>query len=141
MDQFISEHFAHLTAGQQDGLRKLMSLMGLEAVTQLLAQGPDAVNERLEAFSNYENALLEHIQQGLASSQAAPPHEGLRPRTLKLSVDTFLGKEGENLLLWIRAIELAMDATLLIDEQQSSALSSQSWAVAPENGLSRADPL
>ncbi|KAE9347094.1 hypothetical protein PR003_g7102 [Phytophthora rubi] len=44
-----------------------MPLLGSEGVAHLASQGPDAINVRLEAFSSYEFALLEHIQQRMSA--------------------------------------------------------------------------
>ncbi|GMF41103.1 unnamed protein product [Phytophthora fragariaefolia] len=56
---------------QQDAFKKLVYLLGPDGVSHLVLQGMDAVNVRLEAFSSYENALLEHLQQKMTAVTAS----------------------------------------------------------------------
>ncbi|KAF1793207.1 hypothetical protein GQ600_14889 [Phytophthora cactorum] len=86
---------ANLAQAEQDALNKLMSLLGPEGVTRLASQGPDAANVRLESFSRYENALLEHVQERMSAATAAASatREGSpRPKPLLVSVKTFEGR-------------------------------------------------
>ncbi|CEG40026.1 uncharacterized protein PHALS_10249 [Plasmopara halstedii] len=71
----------------QDGLNKLMPLLGPEGVQILAAQGPEAIGERLEAFSSHENALLEHLQQ----TQMMQTSFGGRAREWALTCGTSVG--------------------------------------------------
>ncbi|CEG37733.1 uncharacterized protein PHALS_05788 [Plasmopara halstedii] len=108
----------------QDGLNKLMSLLGPE---HLVAQGPEAIGARLEEFSNYENALLERLQQKMSASFASmtPPSvtdNFPRPKPLMVSVKVFEGKDGEIFPLWVREIEMAIASAMHQTERQRVVL-------------------
>ena len=46
------------------------------------------------------------------------PDEETKPRPLRVDVIHLSGKEGENLTLWIREIEMAMRSSLISVEHQ-----------------------
>ena len=49
------------------------------------------------------------------------PDEEARPRPLRVEVKKYSGKEGENIILWIRETEMAMRSGLIkLDHQQVS---------------------
>ena len=50
------------------------------------------------------------------------PDEEAKPRPLKVDVEHFSGKEGENLILWIREIEMAMRSGLISVKHQRVSL-------------------
>ncbi|KAI9979807.1 hypothetical protein PInf_027848 [Phytophthora infestans] len=117
--------FANLPPAQQDALTKLMSLLGPEGGAYLASQGPEAVTARLESFSRYENALLEHVQEKMSAATAAASmtrEESMRLKPLMVSVKTFEGKDGENTFFWTREVEMVMGSALIQSEHQRVAL-------------------
>ncbi|CEG48558.1 Retrotransposon gag domain [Plasmopara halstedii] len=116
----------------QDGLKKLMSLLGPEGMQHLTAQSPEAIGARLEAVSNYENALLEQLQQKMPASFASvtppsvtPPSvtdDFPRSKPLMVSVQVLMGKDGEIILLWMREVEMVIASAIIQTEQQRVAL-------------------
>ncbi|POM67015.1 Gag protein [Phytophthora palmivora] len=106
--------FPHLTDSQFESVRKMVGIFGGDALRSLAAATPAEQVERIEAFDTYERGLIAHVQ-GLQTPAAEM--KIAQPKPLKLKVNPYEGKEGENLHFWVREVELAMDAALISAER------------------------
>ena len=140
-----------LSEAQKVALDKLAASLGPEYVEFLVAQGPDVLNARLESFLQYEATLLGQVQDQVASAMptrfVAVPDQEAKPRPLKVDVKSYSGKEGENLILWIREVEMAMTSGLIsLDQQQVSLAISKldgrarEWALTCNTSVALAFP-
>ena len=77
-------------------LVKLTALLGTDEINLLAAQGPDVLSARIDAFMQYEMALIGQVQDQLASAMptryvsVADDESKIRP--LVVSVETYEGK-------------------------------------------------
>ncbi|POM80114.1 Gag protein [Phytophthora palmivora] len=103
--------FPHLTDSQFESARKMVGIFGGDALRSLAAATPAEQVERIEA---YERGLIAHVQGPQAPVAEMKPAQ---PKPLRLKVNPYEGKEGENLHFWVREVELAMDAALISTER------------------------
>uniref|UniRef100_A0AAV1VHB8 Retrotransposon gag domain-containing protein n=1 Tax=Peronospora matthiolae TaxID=2874970 RepID=A0AAV1VHB8_9STRA len=75
------------------------------------------------------------------------PDEEARPRPLSVEVKNYSGKEGENLILWIRKIEMAMRSGLITHDPQQVSLAiskldgrAREWALTCSTSVDIAFP-
>ncbi|POM69876.1 Gag protein [Phytophthora palmivora] len=106
--------FPHLTDAQFESVRKMVGIFGRDALRSLAAATPAEQVERIEAFDMYERRLIAHIQ-GLQTPVAEM--KPAQPKRLRLKVNPYERKEGENLYFWVREVELPMDAALISTER------------------------
>ncbi|POM63923.1 Gag protein, partial [Phytophthora palmivora] len=106
--------FPHLTDAQFESVQKMMGIFGGDALRSLAAATPAEQVERIEAFDTYERGHIAHAQGLHAPVAEMKPAQ---PKPLRLTVNPFEGKEGENLHFWVREVELAMDAALISTER------------------------
>ncbi|POM65839.1 Gag protein [Phytophthora palmivora] len=91
----------------------MVGICGGDALRSLAAATPAEQVERINAFNKYERGLIAHVQGMQAPLARLKPAQ---PKPLRLKVNPYEGKEGENLHFWVREVELAMDAALISTE-------------------------
>ena len=130
-----------LSEAQKVALDKLTAFLGPDYVEFLVSQAPAVLTARVESFLQYEASILGRVQDQMALAMptryVSVPDEEARPRPLRLEVKNYSGKEDDNLILWIREIEMAVRSGLikLNHQQVSMAISklderASEWALA-----------
>ncbi|POM74136.1 Gag protein [Phytophthora palmivora] len=92
----------------------MSGIFGGEDLRSLAAATSAEQVERIEEFDTYERGLIAHVQ-GLQAPAAELRR--VQPKPLRLKVNPYEGKGGENLHFWVREVELVMDAALISTER------------------------
>ncbi|POM72602.1 Gag protein, partial [Phytophthora palmivora] len=89
----------------------MVGIFGGDALRSLAAATPAEQVERIETFDTV------HCSCPGATGPVAEMKPA-QPKPLRLKVNPYEGKEGENLHFWVREVELAMDAALISTERR-----------------------
>ena len=80
-------------------IKRLTAALGPKYIEFLAAQGPDVLNARVDTFMQYETTFVEQVQTQAASAMPTGfvtiPDEEVQPRSLRVDVKHYSGKEGE----------------------------------------------
>ena len=62
------EDLSYLSEAQRLALDKLTALVGIDQINHIVAQGPEELQARLEAFMRYEATLIGQVHDHVASA-------------------------------------------------------------------------
>ncbi|GMF47772.1 unnamed protein product [Phytophthora fragariaefolia] len=152
------QDFPHLTDAHLATLRKMVSLLGEAAFAGFPNLSAEQQKARVKRFDKYESSLIAHVSAAAQEAAGAAMRAGAqsaeqasttnstsfaaRPTTtkpVKMSVQTFDGKDSDSLGFWVHGIEIALCAGQTFDAraQVAFALSNleeraRAWAMDRE---------
>jgi hypothetical protein len=127
-----------LTEDMWDWILKLDAISGRESVLSILSQGPQVTHDRIASFRRYEDSLFDTVRSEMArmaadaAAKATPPvapvmtylpspprpPSPVRPKPVRIAISFYSGAESENLVFWLREVDLALDAGVISDPRQ-----------------------
>jgi hypothetical protein len=133
--RFAKEDYPFLNEELWNWVLKLEAISGRESVLAILAQGAQVTQERITSFKRYEDSLFDTVRTEMArvaadakpQATAAPvvtyvasprPPSPVRASPVRIATSSYSGGESENLVFWLREVDLALDAGLIHDERQ-----------------------
>ncbi|POM76062.1 LOW QUALITY PROTEIN: Gag protein, partial [Phytophthora palmivora] len=103
------EEFPYLTGARFEWVWKVVGIFGEDALRSLAATTSAKQDYLIGAFDM--DSL--HMCSGSLVAELKPA----QPKPLRLKVNPYEGKEGENLHIWVKEVELTMDAALNLAER------------------------
>jgi len=135
--RLVMEDHPFLDEDMWNWVQKLDAISGRESVLSILSQGPRVTHERIASFRRYEDSLFETVRNEMArvaasaAATVAPPAppattyvasprppSPVRPKPVRITVSSYSGAESENLVFWLREVDLALDAGVISDARQ-----------------------
>ena len=131
--RLVREDHPFVGPDQWEWVLKMEAINGRESVLTMLGQGPLTLGARIAGFRRYEDATsFESVRNEVARlapvpvAQTAPPvtyissppspHGG--PKPVRVTISSYSGNESENLIFWLREVDLGLTAGLVRDERQ-----------------------
>ncbi|POM64721.1 Gag protein [Phytophthora palmivora] len=129
--------FAHLTDAQFESVRKMAGIIRGDALRSLAVATPAEQVELIEAFDTYGQGFIAQVQ-GLQGPVTELKPAQPKPLRLKVNLRREGGKEPP---FWVREVELAMEAALILTKQLLVAFvlfSLSAWLALRRPGCTRA---
>ncbi|GMF52779.1 unnamed protein product [Phytophthora fragariaefolia] len=150
------QDFPHLPDAQWATLEKMVSLLGEAAFAGFPNLSAEQQKARVERFDKYESSPIAHVsaaaqeaaraamraeaQNAAQASATKAASFAARPTTtkpVKMSIPTFVGKDSDSLVFWVREIEIVLSADQSYDARAEVAFAlsnlggrARAWAMA-----------